>query len=127
MNLLYDFPTAFSIFKTTRDSMQTDLDESNLKRLYDIAKNISYDNVIHKVVDGNPKDQTLCLKAKLLNLAANRRLCLCLKSNYDYSEIQALREIYLIIKNQIYVSNCRPRQSRARIRKYETQYRQRDC
>ena len=63
MNLLYDFPTAFSIFKTTRDSMQTDLDESNLKRLYDIAKNISYDNVIHKVVDGNPKDQTLCLKA----------------------------------------------------------------
>ena len=48
--------------------MQTDLDESNLKRLYDIAKNISYDNVIHKVVDGNPKDQTLCLKSKTIEL-----------------------------------------------------------
>ncbi|MEK7066921.1 MAG: LCP family protein [Patescibacteria group bacterium] len=91
LNLLYDFPTAFSIFKTTRDSMQTDLDESNLKRLYDIAKNISYDNVIHKVVDGNPKDQNALLESKTIELGGKPAFVLVpKKSNYDYSEIQAL-------------------------------------
>src|SRR3989344_4700626 len=105
LNLLYDFPTAFSIFKTTRDSMQTDLDESNLKRLYDIAKNVSYDNVIHKVVDdnprtqraeqssydGNPKDQNALLESKTVELIGQPAFVLVPKAGqFNYSDIEAL-------------------------------------
>lgn len=91
LSLLYDFPTVFSIFKTARDSMQTDLDENNLKRLYDIAKNVSYDNVIHKVVDGNPKDPNALLKSGSVELGGKQAFVLVpKKGEFDYSDIQTL-------------------------------------
>lgn len=91
LNLLYDFPTAFSIFRTTRDNMQTDLDESNLKRLYDIAKNISYDNVIHKVIDGDARDSNALLKSESVELGSKQAFVLVpKKGEFDYSDIQTL-------------------------------------
>ena len=71
--------------------MQTDLDESNLKRLYDIAKNVSYDNVIHKVVDGDSKDLDAMLKSKTVELSGQPAFVLVPKAGqFDYSEIQTL-------------------------------------
>ena len=33
-----------------------------------LLKNISYDNVIHTVIDGNPKDQSALLTSKTVEL-----------------------------------------------------------
>lgn len=91
LNLLYDFPTALSIFRTVRADTQTDLDEANLKRLYDIAKNVSYDNVVHKVVDGDPKKQDSLLHGGTIKLGEQEAFVLIpKKGEFDYNDIQTL-------------------------------------
>jgi len=93
LNLLYDFPTILSIYRTAKAHIQTDLDEDAIKRLYDIAKNISYDKVIHKVVDGDPTNPEALLTSKTIQLGENIAFVLVPKAGeFDYSDIQVLSE-----------------------------------
>lgn len=68
LNMLYDFPTVLSLYRTITAHTQTDITEKEIKHFYDIAQTISYDNVVHTVIDGNPKDANAMLISKTIEL-----------------------------------------------------------
>ncbi|MBI5913040.1 LCP family protein [Candidatus Azambacteria bacterium] len=88
LNMLYDFPTVLSLYRTLTAHIQTDIGEKEVKRFYDIAQNISYDNVIHTVVDGDPKDASALLKSKTIELGGMPAFVLVPKTgDFDYYSI----------------------------------------
>jgi len=93
LNLLYDLPSVLSLYREAADNLQTDLTANDIRRLYDIAKNISYDKVIQKVVDGDPKKPDSLLTSKTITLGGKPAFVLVPKKGmFDYSEIQILAE-----------------------------------
>ena len=85
LNMLYDFPTVLSLYRTLTAHIQTDISEKEIKRFYDIAQNISYDNVIHTVVDGDPKDASALLTSKTIELGGIPAFVLVPKTgDFDY-------------------------------------------
>ena len=85
LNMLYDFPTVLSLYRTLTAHIQTDITEKEVKRFYDIAQNISYDNVIHTVIDGDPKDQSALLTSKTVELGGMPAFVLVPKTgDFDY-------------------------------------------
>jgi len=86
LNLLYDLPTILSLYKTVASHMQTDIDEAGIKRFYDLAQTIRYDNVITKVVDGDPNNPDSLLTSKTFTLGGSPSFVLVPKTgdfNYD--------------------------------------------
>lgn len=97
LNLLYDLPTILSIYKTIAAHFQTDIDESAVKRFYDIGKTIRYDHIIEKVVDGDPKNPDSLLISKTFTLGGEPAFVLVPKTgNFDYDSI---REVVQTIFN----------------------------
>lgn len=96
LHLLYDFPTILSIYGTLAEHIHTDVDESAMTRLYDIAKKISYDNVIQLVVDGDPEDPDALLKSTTVPMGGVNAYVLVPKTgDFDYYSIQeAARQIF---------------------------------
>jgi len=93
LNLLYDFPTVFSLYSTLTDHIRTDIDESGIKRFYDIARDISYDKVTYTVVDGNPKNKDALLESKTIQLGGGPAFVLVPKTGeFDYYSIRELTE-----------------------------------
>ena len=88
LNMLYDFPTVLSLYRTLTAHIQTDISEKEVKRFYDIAQNVSYDNVIHTVIDGNPKDASALLTSKTIELGGMPSFVLVPKTgDFDYYSI----------------------------------------
>ena len=93
LSLLYDLPSVISLYREAASNLQTDLTISDIRRLYSIAKNISYDNVIQKVVDGDPKKPDSLLTSKTVTLGSKPAFVLVPKKGmFDYSAIQELAE-----------------------------------
>src|SRR3989338_4163738 len=93
LSLLYDLPSVISLYREAASNLQTDLTINDIRQLYDIAKNISYDNVIQKVVDGDPKKLDSLLTNKTITLSGKSAFVLVPKAgDFDYSEIQILAE-----------------------------------
>lgn len=93
LNMLYDFPTVLSLYRTLTAHIQTNITEKEVKRFYDIARNISYDNVIHTVIDGNPKDASAVLKSKTIELGGMPAFVLVPKTgDFDYYSIRDITE-----------------------------------
>jgi len=93
LSLLYDLPSVISLYREAASNLQTDLTISDIRRLYSIAKNISYDNVIQKVVDGDPKKLDSLLTSKTIALGGKPAFVLVPKKGmFDYSAIQELAE-----------------------------------
>lgn len=93
LNLLYDLPSILSLYREVSDNLQTDLTINDIRRLYGIAKNISYDNVIQKTADGDPKKPNSLLESRTVPLGEKPAFVLTPKKGmFDYSEIQKLAE-----------------------------------
>ncbi|MCR4323134.1 MAG: LCP family protein [Candidatus Azambacteria bacterium] len=93
LNMLYDFPTVISLFRTITAHIQTDINEEEVKSFYDIAQNISYDNVIHTVIDGNPRDTEAPLKSTTIELGGMPAFVLVPKTgDFDYYSITETAE-----------------------------------
>lgn len=91
LNLLFDLPSVLSLYKEVSRNLQTDLTISDLRRLYAIAKNISYDNVIQKVIDGDPKKSDSLLKSDTIQLGEKEAFVLVpKKGRFDYSDVKEL-------------------------------------
>jgi LCP family protein required for cell wall assembly len=93
LNMLYDFPTVLSLYRTITAHTQTDITEKEVKRFYDIAQNISYDTVVHTVIDGNPKDASSLLTSKTIELGGMPAFVLVPKTgDFDYYSITETAE-----------------------------------
>jgi len=93
LSLLYDLPSIISLYREVASNLQTDLTINDIRQLYDIAKNISYDKVTQKVVDGDPKKLDSLLTNKTITLGGKSAFVLVPKAgDFDYSEIQELAE-----------------------------------
>lgn len=89
LNLFLDLPTIFSIFKTMSDHTQTDISNNEIKRLYTLIKNVSYDKIENKVLNGGSDDSLLV--ADEFMFGSQRGFVLKPKAgDFDYSEIQSL-------------------------------------
>lgn len=93
LNLLFDLPSILSLYREVSRNLQTDLTIGDLRRLYAIAKNISYDNVIHKVIDGDMKKPDSLLKSDTIQLSGKEAFVLVPKAGkFDYTDIKNLAE-----------------------------------
>lgn len=93
LHLLYNFPTVLSVYRTLATHIRTDMDEAAITRFYDIAKEIHYDKVIQKVVDGDPNDQNSLLKSKTFALGGDPAFVLVPKTgDFDYYSIKEMAE-----------------------------------
>lgn len=93
LTMLYDLPTVLSLYRTLTAHIQTDITEKEVKRFYDIARNISYDTVVHTVIDGNPKDASALLKSKTIELGGMPVFVLVPKTgDFDYYGILDITE-----------------------------------
>ena len=107
LNLLYDLPSILSLYREAENNLQTDLTANDIRRLYDIAKNISYDKVIQKVANGHPRTEKAeqssydgdqkkpdsLLESKTISLDGKPAFVLVPKKGmFDYSAIQELAE-----------------------------------
>ncbi len=93
LNILYNLPSVLSLYREVSSSIQTDLSTNDIRRLYDIAKNISYDKVIQKVVDGDPKKTDSLLKSDTAILGGKEAFVLVPKrGKFDYTDIKNLVE-----------------------------------
>ncbi len=91
LNLLVDFPTLISIYKATKDNIQTNIAENEIKSFFEVLRNISYDNVISKSLDAGKKDSLLI--ADTFMFGSQRGFVLKPKAgDFDYSEIKTLAE-----------------------------------
>ncbi len=91
LNMLYDFPTVLSLYKTIRYHVQTDIDETDMRRFYDIAKTISYATVRYSAVDGDPANPDALLESATVTLEGKPAFVLKPKTgDFDYADIQTL-------------------------------------
>jgi len=89
LNLLFDFPTLYSIFKDATGHIQTDITESEIKSFYDIIKDVGYDKITSRVIDAT--SQNALLEAGTFMFGDEKGFILKPKAGeYDYSEIQIL-------------------------------------
>ena len=105
--MFYDLPSILSLYREAENNLQTDLTANDIRRLYDIAKNISYDKVIQKVANAHPRTeragqsspdgarrkQEWGLESKTISLDGKPAFVLVPKKGmFDYSAIQELAE-----------------------------------
>ncbi len=89
LNMLYDFPTIISLYKTIRYHVHTDIDNSAMRPFYDIAKKISYDKVRYVAIDGDPANPDALLKSATVTLGEKEAFVLePKKGSFDYMDIQ---------------------------------------
>ncbi len=97
LNLLVDFPTLISIYKATKDNIQTNIAENEIKSFFEILRNISYDNVISKSLNAGKKDSLLI--SDTFMFGSQRGFVLKPRiGDFDYSEIQTLAENIFYLK-----------------------------
>ncbi len=93
MHVLYDFPAMLSVYQALSSRIQTDMNEQDMKRLYDIAKTIRYDTVTHRVADGDPSNPDALLKNKTVMLGGIPAFALVPKiGDFDYYSIGEIAE-----------------------------------
>jgi len=89
LNLFLDLPKIFSILGTISENVQTDISEKEIRRLYELVKNVSYDKINNVVLNGGQKDSLL--EAGSFMFGKQRAFILKpKKGDFDYSEIQEL-------------------------------------
>jgi len=91
LNLFLDLPNIFSMMGTISENIQTDISEKEIRRLYELVKNVSYDKINSVVLNGGQDDSLL--EAGSFMFGEQRGFVLKpKKGDFDYSEIQKLSE-----------------------------------
>ncbi len=91
LNLFLDLPKMFSMLGTISENIQTDISDKEIRRLYQLVKNVSYDKINNRVLNGGQDDSLLT--AGSFMFGKQRGFILKpKKGDFDYSEIQKLSE-----------------------------------
>ncbi|MBI3671600.1 LCP family protein [Candidatus Azambacteria bacterium] len=89
LNLFLDMPTLLSLYSAVAASLQTDISDREIKSLYSLIKNISYDKIVNKVLNGGSSDSLLV--SGTFSFGGQGGFILKPKAgDFDYSEIQYL-------------------------------------
>ncbi len=91
LNLFLDIPKIFSMLGTISENIQTDISDKEIRRLYELVKNVSYDKIRNEVLSGGQDDSLLAAGSFMFG---NQRgfVLKPKKGNFDYSEIKKLSE-----------------------------------
>jgi LCP family protein required for cell wall assembly len=91
LNLFLDLPKMFSMLQTISDNIQTNISDKEIRRFYELVKNVSYDKINNEVLNGG-QDNSL-LSAGSFMFGKTRGFVLKpKKGDFDYTEIQDLAE-----------------------------------
>jgi len=91
LNLFLDLPKIFSMMGTISENIQTDISDKEIRRLYELVKNVSYDKINNVVLNGG-QDDSLITSGSFM-FGEQRGFVLKPKAgDFDYSEIQTLAE-----------------------------------
>ena len=91
LNLFLDLPKIFSMMGTVSENIQTDISDKEIRRLYELVKNVSYDKINNVVLNGGQEDSLLT--AGSFMFGEQRGFILKPKAgDFDYTEIQELSD-----------------------------------